>query len=167
VTKPRRQVRRTVQIVGEGYAEEYFLKHLRMLYLARQGNVNLRVTNARGKGGRAVLDYALRPQVHAGFDIVAVLVDTDQDWDDDQRQRARAVSITALESDPCLEALLLAIHGHVRVQGTAKCKRAFRKRFGTDAHDPKVYERHFTKEVLDTARSRVLLVDKILKLIGA
>jgi len=158
-------IRRTLLFVCEGYADECFLKHLRSLYLDRQGDTNLRVRNARGKGGRFVLSVALKPQVRRGFDSVAVLVDTDTDWDGVQRRRAQAEGLAVFESRPCLEAFLLAIHGESSGQRSPECKRAFKKRFGSEAHDPRVYDSYFTLATLQQARNRLPELHRLIRLI--
>ena len=162
-----RHVRRTILIVGEGYAEVALLKHIRGQYLTRSDNVELRIKNARGKGGRRVLQHASTPRVREGFDVVAILVDTDQDWDDGQRAVARTKSVHVLESTPCLEAWLLAVHGHPNTGSSAVHKREFLRQFGSVAHDARVYERHFGKPQLDSARARVRVLSQLLDLLGA
>jgi hypothetical protein len=156
-----------VLLVCEGHAEEGFLKHLRTLYLNRQGNTALQVKNARGKGGRHVLNVARRRQVRRGFDTVAVLVDTDTDWDDAQRRIAREEGISVFESSPCFEALLLMIEGRTPPGGTQACKTAFSKHFGFDAHDVRLYERHLGLAIIQKARARVRLLNQLLSLISS
>jgi hypothetical protein len=90
------------------------------------------------------------------------LVDTDTDWGDTQRAHARRHRVTVFESDPCLEAMLLRVAGYQPPGTTAECKQAFQKRFGTAAHDERVYERHFGCEVLEAARARVPVLDQLL-----
>ena len=166
MVRVRRSIKRTLRIVGEGYAEQYFLEHLRATYLRRTGSISLKITNARGKGGKAVLDHALRPQIRAGFDSIAVLVDTDQDWNDAQRCRAKNNGIVVLESDPCLERVLLEIHGTVVTGSSRQLKREFNTRFGLDAHDVRVYQERFKKATIDLARKRIAMLDQLLKLPG-
>ncbi len=159
-------MRRTVRIVCEGYAEESFVKHMRSIYLGRRGNLALSTRNAHGKGGRNVLRYALTPSVRAGFDVVAIFLDSDTNWDDSQRKIAQQKGIHVLESDPCLEALLLTIAGHPSTGDSANRKRLFAAKFGAEAHEASVYALHFEQAVLDAARGRVPVLDRLLKLIG-
>lgn len=126
----------------------------------------MKISNARGKGGKAVLEYALRPQVRGGYDEVAILVDTDQDWSAEERARASAEGIVVLESSPCLERVLLAIHGRAANGPTAKQKRAFIQFFGMEAHDARVYSANFPKALIDQARQNIEMVDQLLKLLG-
>lgn len=167
VPGPARQARRTVRIVCEGEAEVCLVRHVRQLYTAGGQGHAVTHRNARGKGGRCVLDLALSPQVRLGVDVIAILVDTDQDWDDTQRRRAQGRRVEVLESEPCLEAWLLQVAGHPAPEDSDRCKRAFRAAFGADAHDPDVYARHFDRAVLDGARGRVAVLDQLLRLLGA
>ncbi|MEO6277640.1 hypothetical protein [Roseateles sp.] len=96
---PTREVRRTLLIVGEGLAEEAFLRHLKALYVER-GSKAVTIKNAKGKGGRHVLSYALAQRKTADYDKVAALLDTDKDWDDTQRVRARQQGVEVVEGHP-------------------------------------------------------------------
>lgn len=160
-----RVVRHTINIVCEGASEVALLRHIRSLYLSRTGDLALTVTNARGGGGRGVLRHALSQRVRTGFDEMAILIDTDTDWDDQLRQQARDRNIRALESDPCLEAWLLRIHGAAAPAESGAIKREFARRFGGDASDTRVYERHFQRAPLDAARARIQPLQSILELI--
>jgi hypothetical protein len=162
-----RQTIRTVLIVGEGQAEEVFVKHVRHIYLgSRSSGLRLTVKNAKGKGGRHVLDYARRQRHIADFDDVAVLLDTDTDWTDADRRAARDAKVTVIESSPCLEAVLLRLKGQTAPLNSAACKQQFSNAFGFLAHDPRVYERHFPKNTLDLGRVQVQPLDHLLGFIG-
>jgi hypothetical protein len=165
MVKVLRPQRHTLLIVHEGYAEGSLLAHLKTLYVSRSSTLALTMQNARGGGGRHVLDHALRVRRRTTFDEVAILTDTDQDWDDAQRERARAGRILALESSPCLEAWLLGVHRHAVPANGAQIKRDFERFHGGPAHDPRVYPRHFPKDTLDNARARLSTLDQILRLL--
>jgi hypothetical protein len=107
----RRQARRTVLLVGEGTAEESFLKHLKELYVERQGGVAVTIKNAHGKGAANVVDHARKQQRNADYDVVAALLDTDTDWNDATRKQARLGKVHPVPCSPCLEAVLLEIAG--------------------------------------------------------
>lgn len=140
-------------IVGEGLAERVFLEHLKSLYAPRGCGVTYKIIEASGKGGRGVLDYAISRTHGFDYDEVYVLLDTDTDWDDVQRERARENNIRVVESDPCIEFWLLAIHGNVK-RGT-KHKNEFQRRFGGPADRKEVIQRHFSQANLNQAYARV------------
>ena len=147
---PPRSVRRTALIVGEGLAEEVFLSHLKHL-VAQRGQQSIAVKSAKGKGGRHVLDVALRQWRVADYDRVAVLLDTDTDWDDAQRARARKAKVEVFESSPCLEAMLLSILKRPVPAATKDCKRDFEAAVGGPAHQPRVYAEHFALDAVEAA----------------
>lgn len=159
---PARQVRRTALLVGEGLAEEVFLKHLKAIYVER-GVKTVTVKNAKGKGGKQVLDYTIAQRKVADYDQQAALLDTDTDWDDEQRAHARRHRVTVFEADPCLEAMLLRIAGYQPPGTTGECKQAFQRRFGAAAHDERVYEQYFGRQVLDAARARVPVLQQLIE----
>lgn len=73
----RRQAARTLLLVGEGDAEEMFLRHLKGLFVVRGSGLSVTIKNARGKGAAHVVDFAHRHSLNAAFDEVAALLDAD------------------------------------------------------------------------------------------
>lgn len=113
--------------VGEGAAELNLLRHLKSIYLPRHCGTTVRIVGGLGKGGRGVLDYA-RGQATAGdYARVVLLLDTDVDWNDALRKEARQARFDVVESTPCLEAWLLAIHGDRRARSSAHPSRRSRR----------------------------------------
>lgn len=161
----RRSVRQTLLVVGEGYAEVGFIKHVKGVYGASVGR-SVQEANAHGKGGKHVLDVAMRRMSNRDYDKVILLLDTDTDWDDADRQKARKERIGVIESVPCLEAWLLQILG-VKVDGsTREYKQAFHNHVGCDAHESRYLDKYFAKEVLDRARNTVPQLADLLNHMG-
>lgn len=158
--------RKTLLLVGEGHAEQHFLNHIKALYLTRHAGRTVLVKNAKGKGGKGVLDWALSQRKAADYDQIAVLLDTDTDWDDTHRRRAREAKIIVIECTPCLEALLLQLLGYEAPPETAPCKQRFLRLLGEEAHSADLYPQHFTRQILDLARSRVSELEQLMKLFG-
>jgi RloB-like protein len=152
--------------VGEGKAEMLFLSHIKALYLPRGCGTTLKITGGLGKGGKGVLDYAISISANADYDKRILLLDTDVDWNHAERARAKREGFDVVESEPCLEAWLLAIHGEQRTLNTDQCKREFEKRFGMKTHDERVYPAHFPKSLLDEKRARVASLNSLLRLLG-
>lgn len=162
----RRQVARTVLLVGEGDSEVAFLQHLKALYVTRGCGVAVTIKNARGKGAAHVVDVAVRQSRNAAFDLKAALLDTDTDWNDKTRATARKAKVQVVAADPCLEALLLTAHEHpVQGKTAANLKQEFSARFGAAALEPRVYERHFSQEVMEKARLRSPELEQLLSLL--
>ena len=162
--KPR-QVARTVLLVGEGDAEVQFMQHLKGLYVQRGSGVVVTIKNARGKGAAHVVDFAFRQSRNAAYDLKAALLDTDTDWNDKTRAAARKAKIHVMPCQPCLEAVLLTVHSApVEGRTTAQLKQAFAARFGSAASDASIL-RHFSREVVDEARSRITVLDELLNLL--
>lgn len=147
-----RAVRTTCLIVGEGDAEVALIQHLKSLYLSR-GSMSVTVRNAKGKGGAGVLNYTARQvaSVAGAYDHVVVLLDTDTDWNDATVRRAEREGYVVVASSPCLEATLLRLLGQRASTNSADCKAGFSSACSGTAHDPQVYARHFTRQVLEGA----------------
>lgn len=162
---PKRQVARTVLLVGEGDAEVLFMQHFKSLYVQRGSGVVVTIKNARGKGAAHVVDFAFRQSRNAAYDVKAVLLDTDTDWNDKTRASARKAKIHVMPCDPCFEAVLLNAH-QAPVDGrmTAHLKQDFAARFGASASDPSIL-RHFSREVFNDARSRITVLNDLLNLL--
>ncbi|MDR2851511.1 MAG: RloB family protein [Burkholderiaceae bacterium] len=154
----------TVLFVGEGHAEEALLRHLKSLYAPRGSGVAVTIFNAKGKGAKHVVDYAIRKRLNVEYDFVWALLDTDTDWNDKVKNRATREEVSVVPCNPCLEALLLRVYG-LQNQGysTAQFKRQFQRRFGTEAHDKSVYVNHFGKSVLETARRQITELNRLLQ----
>lgn len=163
---PRRVIRRTVLLVGEGDAECLFLRHIRSTYTSDNMGAHLRIGNAHGKGAANVVDYALRMATHAAYDSVGALLDTDTDWRPAVQKRAKSARIQVLQSTPCIEAWLLAIAGECRECDSAEHKIRFRKKFGDDAHKEGLIPQIFSKQLLDAKRVEVKVLNDLLTLIG-
>jgi hypothetical protein len=164
--KARRYVRRTVLIVGEGDAEIAFIRHLKSLYIARGDAIAVTIKNAHGKGALHVVEVAVRQSRNAAYDVKAALLDTDTDWNDKTTTIARQAKVQVVACNPCLEAMLLALHGDV-VQGrsTAQHKQVFAAKFGAPAHDASVYAKHFSRELLEKARLETPALEQLLGLL--
>jgi len=106
-----RTVRETVLVVCEGYAEEAFLKHLRQLYTSKSEGRSLTIRNARGKGAAHVVTTTVRISRQLPHKLVASMFDKDTDWSEAAANDARKKKILPVVSDPCLEAVLLRMHG--------------------------------------------------------
>jgi hypothetical protein len=162
----RRVIVSAVLVVGEGKSELVLLRHIKAHFVQRGGGMTVKVLGGYGKGGKGVIDYAVSRSRGADYDRRVALLDTDADWNDVQRARARAEGILVVESVPCLEAWLLSIH---RIQGersSAAHKAEFEQQFGGPAHDPRVMDRHFGRDILEDARGRVGTLHRLLELLG-
>ncbi len=155
----------TALLVGEGHAEEAWLRHLKGLYAPRGSGVAVTIRNARGKGAAHVVDYAIRQTRNAAYDRVVAVLDTDTDWSDVVRKRASQAHIDVIACIPCLEVLLLQVAGvAVRECSTSvQIKQRFELQFGAAAHEPRIYEKHFGREQLDQARLRLEELDRLLR----
>jgi hypothetical protein len=162
----RRQARRTVLLVGEGDAEENFLRHLKALYVERHAGVAVTIRNAHGKGAANVVDHARKQQRNADFDAVAALLDTDTDWNDATRKQARLGKVHPVPCSPCLEAMLLEIAGvAAHGQNSQQLKKTFARHFGCDAAQLDFSTRdEFTRARLDACHSRVAQLGVLVRL---
>jgi len=161
-----RAQRKTVLLVGEGLAEQAFLNHLKSIYAPR-GSKQVSVKTAKGKGGAHVLEHTHRQSLQAAYDQIGALLDTDTDWGDQQRRRARRLGIEIFEATPCLEALLLCTVGMSPPATTSHCKRLFHQRFGCEAHAGDLFEAHFSRPLLDSARARVATLERLIRFLQA
>ncbi|HVI54800.1 MAG TPA: hypothetical protein VM621_07080 [Luteibacter sp.] len=156
----KRVVKETLLVVAEGDAEVALVRHIKALYRDSLGR-SVQEANARGKGGKHVLDVAIRLSNNRDHDKVILLLDIDTDWTDAERAKARRSRIgrrgrlDVIESSPCLEAWVLRILG-IRAEGdTRHLKRLLKDRIGCEAHDVGWMERQLTMETLDRARETV------------
>jgi hypothetical protein len=162
-----RQARPTLLVVGEGDAEEVFLKHLRQLLTGQGRGCQMTVRNAQGKGAGHVVTYAQRQKRQADYDRVAVLLDTDTDWTPATRKLAKVHDIAVLACEPCLEAWLLTLLGKPTRPGesSAQAKVRFQVTLGGAAHSPGVLANAFPLEVVNSAAKRDAVLGQLLGLV--
>lgn len=162
----RRQVTKTLLLVGEGDAELVWLGHLKRLYVERGAGLVVTLKNAHGKGAAHVVDVAIRQSRNAAFDVMAVLLDTDTDWTEQVRVRAKKEGVEIVAATPCLEGMLLSAHGHpVEGRTSAKLKSDFAVNFGMNALDARTYEQHFSRTFLESIRTERAEIDQLLNLL--
>ncbi len=155
-----RTVKETLLIVCEGDAEIVFVRFVKRTYADALGRA-VQEFNAKGKGGKHVLETGLRrAKNNRAYDKMVLLLDTDQDWNDALRAKARKARvgkhpISVIEAYPCLEAWLLQILGAETEGDTRHVKQQFEAHTGVEAHEPEWMERLLNRDVLDKARARV------------
>lgn len=156
----RRSVKETLLVVVEGDAEIAFVRRLKAVYRDSLGRA-VQESNAHGKGGRHVLETAIRRANNRDHDKVILLLDTDTAWSDVERAKARRSRIgrrgrlDVVESTPCLEAWLLRILGVESEGDTSHFKDLFKKQVGCKAHESDWMEKRLSREVLNRARETV------------
>lgn len=162
-----RPVRPTLLLVGEGDAEEVFLKHLKQLLTNQGRGCQVSVRNAHGKGAGHVVTYAQRQARQAAYDRVAVLLDTDTDWTPATRKLAKVHRIAVVASEPCFETWLLNLLGKPARPGesSAQAKLRFQATLGAAAHTPGLLARTFPLDVLMSAAERHASLQQLLDLI--
>lgn len=162
---PKRFARATLLIVAEGDAEVAFLKHIKSLYAQDLGR-SITIKNAYGKGGRHVLEMAIRISRALKYGKTVLVLDNDVNWSDRERREAERAKIKVVESSPCLEATLLKITGSDVEGTTVTIKEVFYDTFGCEAHEDGYLEEHFKKNVLDDAREVVLELGSLMNHMG-
>ena len=171
MTTKTRVVRETLLVVAEGDAEVALIRHLKSVYRDALGRA-VQEVNARGKGGKHVLEVAIRRANNREHDKVILLLDTDTNWTDAERAKARRSRIgrrgrlDVVESDPCLEAWILEILG-VQAEGDSKqLKKLLKEQIGCEAHEPNWMDRHLSKDVLDRVRETVPQLAELMNHMG-
>ena len=167
----KRTVKETLLVVAEGDAEVAFVRYIKTMYRDSLGRA-VQEANAHGKGGRHVLDVAIRRANNRDHDKVILLLDIDTDWSEADRAKARRSRIgrrgklDVIESDPCLEAWVLRILGIQAEGDTRHLKRLLKDRVGCEAHEAGWMERHLSKEMLDQARETVEQLAELMNHMG-
>jgi hypothetical protein len=156
----------TRMLVCEGAADERFARHIGELYLPRDCGTVLHRRNAHGYGGAHALNLALQLKKQTAHEDYGILIDIDRHWGVKERVLALAKGIVVIASNPCLEATLLAIAGQRVYRLTRENKAAFEALYGAPANRDGVIQRNFTRAMLDAARARVQVVDRILRFVG-
>lgn len=159
----KKEVRKTLLVVGEGDSEEAFLKHLRSLYCSGGRGPAVTVRNAHGKGPEHVIDHARRLAQQFDFDRYAALLDTDLPWTASTVKTAAKYRISMLGAEPCLEGLLLKILAQPVPPQSAQCKQRM-SAMGLDLTSSSAYGDRFNQDRLESARTRIEMLESLLAL---
>lgn len=155
---------RTLLLVGEGRTEEAFLNHVKRIYAPRGCGLSVTIKNARGKGAQHVVEWTARQRGIAGFDTVAVLLDTDKDWSDAVARKAKSARILVLKSEPLFEAMMLRLI-HQNDTGDARTLKArFAPYVGNDPLVPENYVAHYGQPCLEAGKSIEATIGALLAL---
>jgi hypothetical protein len=160
-----RRTHHTIMLVCEGYAEDQLARVIHDLYLPRNCGITLQRKNARGYGGAGALDVAIQLKRQTGHDTYGILIDTNTHWGDPERARAQQAGIIVVESNPCLEAILLQVDGQRVHQLTRENKASFEALYGAPASRDGVIRRNFPRHKFDNVRLQVAAIDQLLTLI--
>ncbi len=164
--KKRRQASKTLLIFGEGFSDGMFLKHLKKLY---SFNAGVAITVKKGKGGDAksiVIDAIKTP---GAFDRKVVVLDNDKPKSEmvEARREAKSKNIELLENTPCLEYLFISIiDKKIDEKNSIWCKSEFESKYinKNKRGEPSEYEKLFPKKLLDSKRSIIVELDKLISI---
>jgi hypothetical protein len=159
-----RVVRTTLLLVGEGPTDAAFLKHLKSLYC--KDGAGVKATIKRGHGGDplSIIKKSVKYACEAEYDYRITLLDMDIPWSDQGMKLARKKRINLVGSNPCIEGLLLSILNEPVPESSQNCKVAIKKLLPSlNPLERESYVPHFSKEMLEKARTRISELDKLLK----
>jgi hypothetical protein len=160
-----KSVNTAVMIVGEGHTEYAFLEYLKALYYERGRNRVVRIYNAHGHGPQGMLDKVKCILKTAAFDVRVSLLDSDIALKPEEHKVVKKLDLQVIFSVPAIEATLLQIAGRVAPEQTHDCKALVARYLPGDPTAEEFYQRHFPREVLDSARPRVAVLDQIVSVI--
>jgi hypothetical protein len=132
-------VKRTILIVVEGFADEYFLSYLKNIFHVRKSGFTVNIKNARGKGALNVINTAKKLNNNIKHDLVCVLFDTDKDWNEEAKSIVNQNKFVIFPADPCLESEILQIVFENPEITTELIKKQFHKKFGKRADEIEDY----------------------------
>lgn len=162
--KKRRSANKTLFVLGEGFSDGIFLRHLKKLYSFNSGYA-ITIKNGKGGDAKSIVTEAIRTP--GAFDKRIVVLDNDKPESEMEEARitARKKKIELIENTPCLEALLLSIIDKKPVnKDTGWCKKEFESKYlsKNKRSEPKEYDKLFQKDLLDSKRSLILELDRLI-----
>ena len=163
MVKKFRCQRRTLLVVGEGDCEVAFLKHLRNIYCADGGGVNVTIRNAQGGGPDSIVNQVIRYMRLIDYDWQVAFLDTDLVWSDKVKKNARKNKIVMVGSRPYLEGMLLNILKHPIPSSSDACKKNLQSFTKFDMTEWHHYEEYFSKVIIEGARFNEPELDTLLR----
>lgn len=161
-----RRIKWTVLAVGEGDAEVALLDHLKATYFSRACGATMKIQQAYGKGAGNVVDRAIACANDQDYDRCLALFDTDQGYTPEVVARAREHQLVTVPAEPCLEGLMLRLHGDTKARSSDQHKAEFARRFGGRVQDGRVLQTHFHLRALERARGCEPLLHRLINTFG-
>lgn len=165
-----RTINSTALIYCEGAHDLAFLRHLIRLY-SEGRKLKRRFRSRQGKGGSPAILVVEAVNIPGDFDRRLVKVDRDRAIEEVQKAEnlADRHNITITWSEPCIEALLMAIldGNDYSAWKSTKCKSTFESKCipANKRNRPGAYVKHFPKELLEEARKRIPELDELIRFI--
>jgi len=151
-------------MLGEGFSDGIFLRHLKKFYSFNSG---FAITIKNGKGGdaKSIVTEAIRTP--GAFDKKIVVLDNDKPESEMEEARiiARKKKIELIENTPCLESLLLSIINQKPInKNSSWCKKELESKYlnKNKRSEPSEYDKLFPKDLLDSKRSSISELDKLI-----
>jgi hypothetical protein len=159
-----RHVRSTLLMIGEGGTETAFLEHLRSLYCERNIQFTVTIRNAHSKEQTHLLDFARRLTSNIDYDRCIILLGAGIPWTAQSKERARQGKFDLVDSEPCIEGLLLSILDDPVPDYPSACKTAIGKALPSVKLTEKgAYTFHFGKGLLEEVRDTIPMLNKLLE----
>lgn len=153
---PLREERTNVFIGNEGESELIFAKHLVSLY--SKGKIQVTKKFAGGKCPEFIVNKSNdQRRDRSVFQWSIILIDTDKCLEE-AIVLAKQYGFELIRSTPCLEGLLLKILGESVPSLSRDCKEVFQRKYngGQELLREDTCLRHFHKDVLESARRRIV-----------
>ena len=162
------QIKTTVLVLCEGETDTEFVRYLKHLY-DRDRTKEIKIEYSKKSTRLKRMLHKLRNKCEVvGYDKAYIVIDSDKvknpDKVEDTKENLyktilgknyKQLSFSdIIESDPCLEGMLLEIKGHNIKQSSEWCKDKFIEKYisseNADVYQYKVaYQKHFSKGILD------------------
>jgi len=150
----RQAKKTTLLIVGEGPADQAFLKHLHQQFRDTDSALRPKIEKQSGGSPGNMLSNAIRKYRNDDYDHRFLVLDSDVVISQQDRDKARQKGYQILLWSPvCLEGALLDLLGEkIGAQETAQqLKARLHPRLSGKASEQRAYQLLFTKEVLEAA----------------
>lgn len=159
-----RKANRTLLVVGEGPTEEVFLKYLKSLFVERGSGLSVTIRSATGGSPADIVRHTEKISKNKAYDNITILLDADITLLAETEQRIKKLKFILLKSEPCIEGLLLKILDKPVPTQSEDCKKMCTRHFTGSLLNETTYASLIRKELLETKRNHLPVLDQLLKL---
>ncbi|MFV3314085.1 hypothetical protein [Pseudomonas sp. NY15374] len=150
--KPLRRTNNTILLAVEGYTDEAFTRHLKLIYCTRDLPISVTIKNAKGKGPEGVADTIKSVMRTANFNHIGAIYDGDLCAAPNTKKFFIENKITEFISSPSIEATLLSVLGLKIGRNTDECKALIERHLSGESTEQNFYTKHFPRTVLERGR---------------
>lgn len=143
----KRQLKKTILIVGEGETEDAVATHLKNLFWKRpETTFSIKIRYASGGSPLCVIQYAEKINTSVKYDQVYIVLDTDKGLCNKSKKLIEKHKFIVIYTPECMDCALIRVLNESSIHG--KCKSKIKTMIGELPTHISIVEKAFPEDIL-------------------